>query len=57
MDSDTKTSSNPENTDEPTKEETKTIENNESSEQNNVIDVIGNGQLVKKVRNIWINPS
>lgn len=32
-----------------TKEENTTTETSENSEQSNVIDVIGNGQLVKKV--------
>lgn len=52
MDSDTKTSANPvdSTTEATTVEENKTTEeNSESSEQKNVIDVIGNGQLVKKV--------
>lgn len=49
--SDTQIETNPiEITDEPqTNEENKKVENSESSEQSNVIDVIGNGQLVKKV--------
>lgn len=32
-----------------TKDENKAPENSENTEQKNVIDVIGNGQLVKKV--------
>ncbi|XP_031618502.1 peptidyl-prolyl cis-trans isomerase FKBP8 [Contarinia nasturtii] len=50
MDSDTQIETKPiEITNEPeTKEENKKVENRESSEQSNVIDVIGNGQLVKK---------
>lgn len=54
MDSNTEISGNPiesTTTDESTtNEEIKTTENSEIPEQNNVIDVIGNGQLVKKVR-------
>lgn len=52
MDTETQNQTNPivsENTPDTTEENTKP-ETNESAEQSNVIDVIGNGQLIKKVR-------
>lgn len=55
MDSDTQITANPiENIDAPTdtNEDDKHPKNSENSEQSNVIDVIGNGQLVKKVYEI-----
>lgn len=55
--SDSQIDSNPiENSDAPsneTKDENTTAETSETSEQSNVIDVIGNGQLVKKVSPIF----